>query len=241
MTIVDHLFVVLIAIVYPLIGLRSFRRLMRQVRAGQTVDRTAIYRSTALSQWGLFAFAMLLWWQTGRSWPDLGFSFSITPAFWLAAALTVVGISLLIWQVRTVSSASAQELEQLRSGVGDVAVILPRNANELGRFYGLAVTAGIVEEALWRGYLFWYLGFFMPLWAAAVVSTVLFAVGHAYQGAANVPKVAVVGAVFAILYMLSGSLWLPMLMHAAVDWLQGRAAYEVLRQDTDTNGAATVQ
>ena len=241
MLIVDHLFVLLIAVIYPLIGLRSFRRLLRRLEAGETIDRTALYSTTAAGHWGLFAVALLLWWQTGRAWPELGISFELTPAFWLAVALTAAGIGLLLWQLYAIRNASADKIGQLRSSVGDVSIILPRNGNELGRFNILAVTAGIVEEALWRGYLFWYLGFFMPLWAAAVVSTVAFALAHAYQGAANVPKIAIVGAIFAILYMLSGSLWLPMIMHAAVDLLQGRAAYEVLRQDTGTGNAATAQ
>ena len=39
-----------------------------------------------------------------------------------------------------------------------------------------------------------------------------------------------VTAVFALLFLLTGSLWLPMILHAAVDILQGRAAYEIMRR-----------
>ena len=42
-----------------------------------------------------------------------------------------------------------------------------------------------------------------------------------------------VGAAFAGLYLLTGSLWLPMILHAAVDILQGRVAYEVVRKTGD--------
>ena len=68
----------------------------------------------------------------------------------------------------------------------------------------------------------------MPVWAAAVVSSVIFGFGHAYQGIANVPKIALVGGVFAALYLLTGSVWLPMLLHAIFDAVQGRAASRVL-------------
>jgi membrane protease YdiL (CAAX protease family) len=44
------------------------------------------------------------------------------------------------------------------------------------------------------------------------------------------PKITLVGGVFAGLYLLSGSIWLPMLLHAAVDILQGRLAYEVIHR-----------
>ncbi|MDH3621296.1 MAG: CPBP family intramembrane metalloprotease, partial [Gammaproteobacteria bacterium] len=96
--------------------------------------------------------------------------------------------------------------------------------------YGLSVTAGIVEEALWRGFLFWYLGHFMPLWAAAIVSAVGFGIAHAYQGMENVPRIILVGGVFAGLFLLTGSLWLPIILHAIVDLLQGRAVYGMLRR-----------
>ena len=62
-----------------------------------------------------------------------------------------------------------------------------------------------------------------------------FGLAHAYQGIQNLPKITIVGAIFAGLYVLSGSLWLPMVLHAAVDVLQGRAVYEALRRiDGDT-------
>ena len=54
----------------------------------------------------------------------------------------------------------------------------------------------------------------MPLWGAAIVTSLLFGFGHIYQGVANVPKVALVGGIFAGLYILAGSLWLPMILHA---------------------------
>jgi len=70
----------------------------------------------------------------------------------------------------------------------------------------------------------------MPLWAAALVSTVGFGLAHAYQGLSQLPKITLVGGVFAGLYLLSGSIWLPMLLHAAVDILQGRLAYEAIHR-----------
>ena len=98
----------------------------------------------------------------------------------------------------------------------------------------MSITAGIAEELVWRGFFIWYLSQFMPVWAAAVVSTVGFGVAHAYQGWQNVPKILLVGAVFALLFLMSGSLWLPMLFHAVVDISQGRLAYDVInRVDLD--------
>ncbi len=43
------------------------------------------------------------------------------------------------------------------------------------------------------------------------------------------------GAALTGLYVLTGSLWLPIILHAAVDILQGRLLYEIMRRsDHDT-------
>ena len=89
----------------------------------------------------------------------------------------------------------------------------------------MSITAGIVEETIWRGFLFWYFGQVMPLWAAAVLSAIGFGLAHAYQGFRAVPRIIAVGSIFVLLYLLTGSLWLSMLLHAIVDMLQGRAIF----------------
>ena len=70
----------------------------------------------------------------------------------------------------------------------------------------------------------------MPLWAAALLSAIGFGLAHAYQGFANVPRVILVGGIFSGLYLLTGSLWLCMLLHAVVDMLQGHAIFGALQR-----------
>jgi membrane protease YdiL (CAAX protease family) len=160
----------------------------------------------------------------------LGLTLQIDTAFLAGASLTVAGIFVLLIQVRQAKTADKESLATIKAQFGRLALIIPQNGSELARFYMLSVTAGIVEELLWRGYMIWYLGQVMPLWAAALASTIGFGLAHAYQGLANLPKITLVGAAFAGLYLLSGSIWLPMLLHVAVDILQGRLAYEAIHQ-----------
>jgi membrane protease YdiL (CAAX protease family) len=230
MTLFDHLFVLVFAIAQPIAGYASFQKLLRRVDAGETIDRTELYDVTTWTQWSLFFLAIIIWVLSDRSFPSLGFTLPLDTNFLVAAVLTGVGIALLLVQFRQVSSASTDEMRKFRGQFGNVDFIIPRNGNELGRFYKLSITAGIVEEALWRGYLFWYLGHFMPIWGAAVVSTVGFGVAHAYQGVGNLPRITLVGAVFAVLFLLTGSLWLPIILHAAIDIVQGRLGYEVMHR-----------
>jgi len=229
MMLLDHGLVFIIAIVYPIAGLFGFRRLLRRVAAGESVNRSELYRNTMVGHWTLLLICMAIWAGAARPWSALGLGLQLDPRFAIAAILTVLGIVVLLMQVREVKSATQKQLDRIRKRFGKLSLIIPQNGNELARFYGLSITAGIVEEILWRGFLIWYLSQFMPLWGAALVSIIGFGLAHAYQGVANLPPIIAVGAVFTGLYLLTGSIWLPVILHAAVDILQGRLAYDVIR------------
>jgi membrane protease YdiL (CAAX protease family) len=227
MTFIDHLFFFGLTVGYPIYSFFSFRQLMRRVAAGEVISRSEIYKSTIIGLWALMTIGLAIWIVTGRSWTDLGFGWSFDTGFLIGLALTIIAIVILVWQFGRLDGSSDETCESLRGQLGKLEIIIPRNDNELGQFYAVSATAGIVEETLWRGYMFWYLGHLMPLWAAAVVTSVAFGVGHIYQGAANVPRVVLLGGAFAGLYLLTGSVWLPMLLHAVLDAVQGRAIYKM--------------
>ena len=91
---------------------------------------------------------------------------------------------------------------------------------------------GIVEEIVYRGFVLWYLGSFMPLWVAVAVSSAGFGVGHVYLGGASAAvRAGLIGLVFAIYYVLTGSIWLPILAHIAFDILQGVMIVELSRKN----------
>ena len=228
MTIVDHLYFLLIAVAAPIVGYFSFRRLLRRVKAGEKISPAHLYKFTMASHWTLFALLLLLWAASDRAWRELGFGLEFDTRFVVGAALTLGIIVVLMLQLRQIDRASEEDL-------GNLQFLFPRTRSELRGFYGLSVTAGIVEEALWRGFLFWYLGHFMPLWAAAIVSAVGFGVAHAYQGPAAIPRIILVGGAFAGLYLLTGSLLLPIILHALVDLLQGRAIHGMLQRSASVS------
>jgi membrane protease YdiL (CAAX protease family) len=235
MILLDHLLFLVLAVVHPVLGFFSFRRLLRRIAAGERIDRAHLYNMTMIGHWTLFAVALALWAGAGRDWQMLGLGLNLDARFLAGIVLTALGIVFLVRQVREVDTADQDDIRTVHRALGKLDVIIPRNGNELGRFYALSTTAGIVEELLWRGYIIWYLASFMPIWVAALLSAVLFGIAHAYQGPANLPRITLVGIAFAGLYLLTGSVWLPMILHAAVDILQGRMAYGVVRR-FDTNG-----
>ena len=225
---VDHLFVLAFAAAYPTLGYFSFRRLLKDVAAGHSPERLRLYLQTIVGQWFLLAVAIAIWRVLDRDVGSLGFSIIGDLNLLIAAAVTIAAIAFLVAQGRAVRAASAAELPDIVSAFGDMRHLLPKTRRELHRFYVVGVTAGICEEILWRGVLLWYLQQLMPMWAAVLLATLWFGVAHAYQGAGFIPRVTLVGAVLMMLYLLTGSLLLPILLHIAIDVLQGRLAYDVL-------------
>jgi membrane protease YdiL (CAAX protease family) len=102
-----------------------------------------------------------------------------------------------------------------------VRLLLPWTPREARLFIAVAVTAGICEEILYRGYLLWYLRQFMPGGVAIVTAVLAFGVGHVYQGAGGVFATGVAGAVAMTVFLLTDSLLAPMMLHAALDLVNG--------------------
>ena len=99
-----------------------------------------------------------------------------------------------------------------------------------------SLAVGFAEELAFRGYIFRTLGERMPVWAAALLMSVLFAVLHFSLGGFNVAfvvSVIVVSLMFLALRFASGSLWFPVGFHGAWDWTQ---TYFVGLATTGTQG-----
>jgi membrane protease YdiL (CAAX protease family) len=105
------------------------------------------------------------------------------------------------------------------SGVDAISTAAPRLLLALLPSLGV----GVAEELAFRGYVFQTLGERMPVWAAAGLSAVIFAMYHLTLGGFG-PGFAIVVVCFALTYTIvrlaAGSLWFPIGFHAAWDWVQ---------------------
>jgi uncharacterized protein len=84
----------------------------------------------------------------------------------------------------------------------------------------VCVTAGICEETLFRGFLLHYLHVFpwnLNLTLALLISSLIFGLNHLFQGIGGVVSTATAGLLFGLLFLLSGNLLLPIILHALVD------------------------
>ncbi|WP_380783772.1 CPBP family intramembrane glutamic endopeptidase [Sphingomonas sp. R86520] len=102
--------------------------------------------------------------------------------------------------------------------IGNVGSLLPRNRPEIAHAAAMSVAAGITEELAFR--------LFLPLLIALITGNAFVAFGmavaafgamHLYQGWAGVIATTLVGGLMAAVYLMTGSLWLAMALHALID------------------------
>ncbi len=230
MTPFDIGFLLVLFLVQPWYGRRAWVKLQASIAAGEPVNRVLIYAQTMAVQWAVFLLLLAGWWFLERPFAWLGVHDTIGAGFGVVAvlgftALAVLGV--LAWRRRRASDAEKREQ---RDKLGDLAPILPQDDRDLRAFFALSVTAGVVEELLYRGFVLWMLAQWMPLWAAVVLSSIAFGLAHSYQGRDGMLRTGAIGLLFAVLFIASGSIWLPMLFHALFDMVQGVQLRELFRQ-----------
>ena len=226
----DHLVVFAFAIVLPVFARYNYPRFKIALESGVPDARSRQYRKTTVRQWALVLAASAVWFRAGRSAEELGLGVPSGPRFWVGLA---VATALAIMWRRIFLAAVHDEAgrKRLMTQLEAVRPLLPSSVGELRYFTVLSITAGICEEVLFRGYLIWYLAIYVGHPAACVLSGVAFGLGHLYQGRRQAVKIIFVGFVFVLFYVGTGTLWIPMALHALLDAAQGRLAYRLLKNE----------
>jgi len=176
------------------------------------IPRTAIYASSAAALWILAALVAVAGLTSGFSLAALGLR-AIPLGPLIAWTVGVTGAGLLILML-------AQALRVRESPV--LLHVLPRSRAERLAFVGLAITAGITEELIFRGFLITALGSAVgSAWFAAALSSLVFGFLHGYQDVPGMLRAGVLGFGLALPFMMSGSLLPSILAHAAYDIVAG--------------------
>lgn len=232
--VLDHVFAVVLAILFPIrAGIFGYRRLTTADPGEVPRVRMWLYRQGIAIQWALSAVAIALWAWQGRSWAALGLVPALTWGL-LGVAVGFTAIVLYVLSQRRKAIDDEEALSRLRGQMRNIERMLPRSPDELRWFGRLAVTAGICEELLYRGYLIWYLSSWLALLPAVLVASVVFGLGHAYQGPRGIALTAGVGAFMSAIYLLTGSLFACMVIHALMDLHAGYMAHAAFSREPTT-------
>jgi CAAX protease family protein len=238
-TLPDHLLVLAVTVLLPVHDLLFwFPRLARAspFQAGRARGRA--YMESAIIEWTLVGLLGLRWALGGRPFADLGLRAPGGLGFWISLGFAVGVVVVATWQrISLTRHIEEDDRRAVLQQIQGLLPLLPHTRPELTRFSLVSVTAGICEEALFRGFVLWYLAALIPIVPALIVNAALFGMAHAYQGAKGVLQTSLVGLGLVLLYLLSKSLWVPMVVHAFVDLNSGLLAYAFLREDRPPAGA----
>lgn len=227
-TLADDMVFAGLAIVLPLYSARvALPNLLRELRAGRPRVRLGIYRALAGQGWVFALVLLLVWVAQGRALSAFGLHFG--GGWRLPAGLGMAvagGLALHGFHVWLLSFPKGRDW--LLRQVKPFADFLPHTIEEKRRFYFVSLTAGVWEELLFRGFLVWYLTALLNIETAVVLSSLLFGLVHLYQGWTGVLRVAGVGLLLCALFLWTGSLWAPMLLHVLVDLAGGSVSYRLL-------------
>ncbi|HEY5711395.1 MAG TPA: CPBP family intramembrane glutamic endopeptidase [Allosphingosinicella sp.] len=228
----DHGFAVLVlGLIFPIGGWWAWQRFLKHLAEHGDVVLVREYQVTLIWQAALLACPLLLWWTAGRPFASLGFA----PLRGGAQDQFVTGIcigALIALVVRPILSAfSARYRASMRKGFAKLIPLLPRTRQQL--FWALIVSlaAGTCEEVAYRGFLIPWLGSFSSGWWPLILSAAMFGFAHLYQGVLGTLVTAAIGAGLGYVYVVTGSLALPMLLHVAIDVSAMVTAYFVLRPE----------
>ncbi len=189
--------------------------------AAGAVSGAALYLPLLAAEWSLFLYVRMGMRRRGVDIVDL---ISARPLALRAVALDLL-LGLLLLGLWVGAESLFDRLVGTASSPG-VQHLLVRDWADIPLWVLLALSAGFVEELVFRGYLLrQFTALFRNPWLGVAAQAVLFGVTHGYQGALPVIRITVFGLMFGLAARCRNSLIPGMVAHAAVDVIGGLAAF----------------
>jgi membrane protease YdiL (CAAX protease family) len=214
-----------------------YRELKQEIAKGETGARTRIYYRALVFEWVSALLALLA---LGFDWDKLNpkalalsgssliqllspnGSFDKGAALGIFAGVAIGTLAFIVGRIRANRRSvrsSAAPVPRWRKLLPDFSALLPVSTHERLLWAAVAVSAGICEEIVFRGWLLATLHNSIGLVGTGLilVAAVMFGLAHAYQRTTGMLLTALAGVLFCVLYVETGSLLMPILLHIAVD------------------------
>jgi membrane protease YdiL (CAAX protease family) len=216
--------------------LPRFRQLKQEIAEGHADARRRVYRRALGFEWISALLALLA---LGFDWNKLNpRALGLDHAAWMrtlsgsggrgAMGGIVIGLTLgmaglIAARIRANRRGTQPTIltrqPWVRKLFPDFTALVPTNNRERLLWAAVAVSAGICEELVFRGWLLATLQSELGMGGLSllIASAAIFGLAHVYQGAPGVVLAALVGAFFCVVYVKTGSLLVPILLHTAID------------------------
>jgi membrane protease YdiL (CAAX protease family) len=199
-------------LVEPFLRTNFYRNLKKQLQVDPAA-RLLFYRTQILWEWSWMVVLVVIVIPIPNPLLFLGLTLP-NQIGWIILFALLLGIFLSVYLLRRNPNAMAAMQRSMEAS----SVLLPSTPAERTWFAIAAVTAGICEELLYRGFLMSYLPTNFSMLAGqliliSIISGVIYGLSRAYQGMKGIAATALTGFSFAIVYALSGSLLPAIVFH----------------------------
>ena len=211
-----RLFTVLLAFICPLADQFFYSRFKSAMQ---------VYVWNIVALWFFTGGAVFLIYRSGLKLSDFGQTLGTYPGTLIVSLILVLLIAVLVLltklqkplvlKLKIKGKPGAKGSAKIAS---NVRKLLPSTRAERIAVLPLALTAGLCEEFLYRGWLLNLTGYALKsVWAGLLISSVLFGLAHLYQGRRGMLGTGILGLVFGLTYIAAGSLVPAQVLHAALD------------------------
>ena len=225
----DHILFILIGLVIPFISIAQGKPDMSEIDFSPK-QKIALYYSNGFIMWLASFMIVGAWIYYKRDLLDFGFGLPdmTQMVLWLTLTFVVLYIGDLFFETLN-PSRKQKTIDKLTENTP----FLPSNNAELAHFTFAAFTAGVCEEIIFRAFFINYLLAFsghtvVGQWSAILLPALLFSVVHIYQGHKAVLKILLAGVLFGLIYYLSGSLLIVVLLHFLMDMISAYIGMKLL-------------
>lgn len=229
----------LLFFVYPITGYIQMRKLRKNVNMSK-YNKKSWYLESIIWAWIPVVIILFLFPLANINTQDLGLKWinlknSVLP-HWVVISSVILYVVYLIYNVYSIIILRTNKKARKKvadSFDKDYKLYFPASKQERKYWFFLATTAGITEEIIYRGYLFFALAFVFPdisIVAILLISTLLFGLGHIYQGTEAI-KPTLIGLLFGVFYLAFGSILPIIVVHA----IQDLVVIDILNSDSNEN------
>jgi membrane protease YdiL (CAAX protease family) len=200
-------YVLLIGVFLPVQCIWSYYKM----KAGAPIPSKNVSRISALIMHALMFLLAFLTWRSfdlpmfprqAIAWKEVGFGLAVLAVF--------LSFMIPLWKKKAMTNPQK------------VYLSVPQRSNELGLWAVVSLSAGFVEEIVYRGVLFGILDYWLKnWWAAAILCAIAFGIGHAIQGWKGAAIIFGMSVIFQGLVYFTGGLYIAMAVHAIYDFIAG--------------------
>ena len=197
--------------------------------------RIKLYSQSIIEGWIPALFVLLICLFSSIGFNDVGLGqLSFNYNIWFNLIIfVIVGVllALLLYQIilylvseeyrKETKEEFAKEAEESHYDAVMNNILIPRTKKEKQLFFGVSLTAGICEELVFRGFLFFIFQSIFPnlsIIVILIIASVIFGIFHSYQGFSGVIKTTLIGVLFGCLYVVTGSIIPGIILHFIVDF-----------------------